>query len=42
MSDDPDLDFLGAALPLPYRVALILIAGMSSHCREARGRHACV
>lgn len=31
MSDDPDPDLgsLGVALPLPYRVGLILVAGMS-------------
>lgn len=29
MSDDPDLGFLGVALPLPYRIGLILVAGMS-------------
>lgn len=30
MRDGPDLDFLGVALPLPYRVGLILVAGTSS------------
>lgn len=35
MSDDPDLGSLGLALPLPYRVGLIVVAGMSSTWAEA-------
>ena len=34
MSGDPDLDSLGVALPLPYRIGLILVAGMSSTWAE--------